>query len=91
MFLNVSLCCVGQVQSKKCIEEVLHFAHEENLFVMADEVNSIATCLLCIVYGSMDVKKKQKKNSLALILSVTFPAVIEWPFASFKRAAQLFI
>uniref|UniRef100_A0A674NKQ1 alanine transaminase n=1 Tax=Takifugu rubripes TaxID=31033 RepID=A0A674NKQ1_TAKRU len=28
----------GQVQSKKCIEEVLHFAHEENLFVMADEV-----------------------------------------------------
>uniref|UniRef100_A0A671U8D6 alanine transaminase n=1 Tax=Sparus aurata TaxID=8175 RepID=A0A671U8D6_SPAAU len=28
----------GQVQSKKCIEEVLHFAYEENLFVMADEV-----------------------------------------------------
>ncbi|XP_034385461.1 alanine aminotransferase 2 [Cyclopterus lumpus] len=28
----------GQVQSKKCIEEVLHFAFEENLFVMADEV-----------------------------------------------------
>ncbi|XP_042273357.1 alanine aminotransferase 2 isoform X1 [Thunnus albacares] len=27
-----------QVQSKKCIEEVLHFAYEENLFVMADEV-----------------------------------------------------
>lgn len=62
MFLNVSLCCVGQVQSKKCIEEVLHFAHEENLFVMADEVNSIATCLLCIVYGSMDVKKKEKQK-----------------------------
>lgn len=32
----------GQVQSKKCIEEVLHFAYEENLFVMADEVNSNA-------------------------------------------------
>ncbi|KAM4606026.1 alanine aminotransferase 2-like [Polymixia lowei] len=28
----------GQVQSKKCIEEVLHFAYEENLFVMSDEV-----------------------------------------------------
>lgn len=28
----------GQVQSKKCMEEVLHFAYEENLFVMADEV-----------------------------------------------------
>ncbi|XP_053716682.1 alanine aminotransferase 2 [Synchiropus splendidus] len=28
----------GQVQSKKCIEEVLHFAYEENLLVMADEV-----------------------------------------------------
>ncbi|KAI5088795.1 alanine aminotransferase 2 [Silurus meridionalis] len=28
----------GQVQSKKCIEDVLHFAYEENLFVMADEV-----------------------------------------------------
>ncbi|KAI4899874.1 hypothetical protein NFI96_012075 [Prochilodus magdalenae] len=27
----------GQVQSKKCIEDVLHFAYEENLFVMADE------------------------------------------------------
>lgn len=26
------------MQSKKCIEEVLHFAYEENLFVMADEV-----------------------------------------------------
>ncbi|XP_076012208.1 alanine aminotransferase 2 [Genypterus blacodes] len=28
----------GQLQSKKCVEEVLHFAYEENLFVMADEV-----------------------------------------------------
>lgn len=28
----------GQVQTKKCIEEVLHFAYEENLLVMADEV-----------------------------------------------------
>uniref|UniRef100_A0AAY5E9Y8 alanine transaminase n=1 Tax=Electrophorus electricus TaxID=8005 RepID=A0AAY5E9Y8_ELEEL len=28
----------GQVQSKKCIKDVLHFAYEENLFVMADEV-----------------------------------------------------
>lgn len=37
------LCCPGQVQSKKCIEDVLHFAYEENLFVMADEVNSTAS------------------------------------------------
>uniref|UniRef100_A0A8C7IT74 alanine transaminase n=1 Tax=Oncorhynchus kisutch TaxID=8019 RepID=A0A8C7IT74_ONCKI len=28
----------GQVQSRKCIEDVLHFAYEENLFVMSDEV-----------------------------------------------------
>ncbi|XP_073533109.1 alanine aminotransferase 2-like [Phyllobates terribilis] len=28
----------GQVQSRKCIEDVLRFAAEENLFVMADEV-----------------------------------------------------
>ncbi|XP_052416637.1 alanine aminotransferase 2 [Carassius gibelio] len=28
----------GQVQSKKCIEEVLNFAYEENLFVLSDEV-----------------------------------------------------
>lgn len=28
----------GQVQSKKCIEEVLHFAYEEKLFVLSDEV-----------------------------------------------------
>lgn len=33
----------GQVQSKKCIEEVLHFAYEENLFVMADEVKFCTT------------------------------------------------
>lgn len=28
----------GQVQSRKCIEEVIHFAWEEKLFLMADEV-----------------------------------------------------
>ncbi|KAG7468524.1 hypothetical protein MATL_G00144100 [Megalops atlanticus] len=28
----------GQVQSRKCIEDVLHFAYEEKLFVMSDEV-----------------------------------------------------
>ncbi|KAM6458500.1 alanine aminotransferase 1 isoform 6-T6 [Liasis olivaceus] len=28
----------GQVQSRKCIEEVIHFAWEEHLFLMADEV-----------------------------------------------------
>lgn len=55
VFECLSHCCVGQVQSKKCIEEVLHFAHEENLFVMADEVNSMVTCALCVVYSSMEV------------------------------------
>uniref|UniRef100_A0A8C6XN99 Alanine aminotransferase 1 n=1 Tax=Naja naja TaxID=35670 RepID=A0A8C6XN99_NAJNA len=28
----------GQVQSRKCIEEVIHFAWKEHLFLMADEV-----------------------------------------------------
>lgn len=28
----------GQVQSRKCIEEVIHFAWEEKLFLLADEV-----------------------------------------------------
>lgn len=33
------LCCViGQVQSRRCIEEVIRFAKEERLFLMADEV-----------------------------------------------------
>lgn len=36
----VMYVCPGQVQNKKCIEDVLQFAYEENLFVMADEVNS---------------------------------------------------
>ncbi|XP_007887603.1 alanine aminotransferase 2 [Callorhinchus milii] len=28
----------GQVQSRKCIEDVIHFAYEEKLFLLADEV-----------------------------------------------------
>ncbi|KAJ1082798.1 hypothetical protein NDU88_002963 [Pleurodeles waltl] len=28
----------GQVQSRRCIEDVIHFAWEENLFLLADEV-----------------------------------------------------
>ncbi|XP_033897301.3 alanine aminotransferase 2 [Acipenser ruthenus] len=28
----------GQVQSRKCIEEVIHFAYKENLFLLSDEV-----------------------------------------------------
>ncbi|KAM4017760.1 alanine aminotransferase 2 [Anomaloglossus baeobatrachus] len=28
----------GQVQSRRCIEEVIHFAYEEGLFLLADEV-----------------------------------------------------
>ncbi|KTF82368.1 hypothetical protein cypCar_00022786 [Cyprinus carpio] len=35
---NPTVMIPRQVQSKKCIEEVLHFAYEENLFVMSDEV-----------------------------------------------------
>nr|XP_040134967.1 alanine aminotransferase 2 [Ictidomys tridecemlineatus] len=29
---------IGQVQSRKCIEDVIHFAWEEKLFLLADEV-----------------------------------------------------
>ncbi|XP_028665485.1 alanine aminotransferase 2 [Erpetoichthys calabaricus] len=28
----------GQVQSRKCIEDVIHFAYEEKLFILSDEV-----------------------------------------------------
>ena len=36
----VSLCgLTGQVQSRQCIEDVIRFAKEEHLFLMADEVN----------------------------------------------------
>lgn len=31
--------CAGQVQSRQCIEDVIRFAKEERLFLMADEVN----------------------------------------------------
>lgn len=91
VFECLSHWCVGQVQSKKCMEEVLHFAHEENLFVMADEVNSIVTCCLCIVYSMNVLKRTKKKSPFDLILSVRFPAVIEQLFPSFKRTGQLFI
>lgn len=40
--MSPKFCSPGQVQTKKCIEEVLHFAYEENLLVMADEVTSNA-------------------------------------------------
>lgn len=29
---------IGQVQSRQCIEDVIRFAKEEHLFLMADEV-----------------------------------------------------
>lgn len=45
LFLRPCLLSTGQVQSKKCIEEVLHFAYEENLFVMSDEVITISARL----------------------------------------------
>lgn len=32
---------IGQVQSRKCIEEVIHFAWEEKLFLLADEVRAV--------------------------------------------------
>lgn len=31
---------LGQVQSRKCIEDVIHFAWEEKLFLLADEVRA---------------------------------------------------
>lgn len=30
----------GQVQSRQCIEDVIHFAWEEKLFLLADEVRA---------------------------------------------------
>lgn len=33
----------GQVQSRQCIEDVIRFAKEERLFLMADEVMYINT------------------------------------------------
>lgn len=33
-------CPSGQVQSRQCIEDVIKFAYEEKLFLMADEVRS---------------------------------------------------
>lgn len=32
-------CVIGQVQSRQCIEDVIRFAKEEHLFLMADEVS----------------------------------------------------
>uniref|UniRef100_A0A8C1W0G6 Alanine aminotransferase 1 n=1 Tax=Cyprinus carpio TaxID=7962 RepID=A0A8C1W0G6_CYPCA len=43
----------GQVQSKKCIEEVLHFAYEENLFVMSDECFSDNIYVLATECGNL--------------------------------------
>lgn len=38
IFLDLQNQTVGQVQSRKCIEDVIHFAWEEKLFLLADEV-----------------------------------------------------
>nr|XP_006641441.1 PREDICTED: alanine aminotransferase 2 [Lepisosteus oculatus] len=44
-YCNPKVLCIinpgnptGQVQSKKCIEDVIHFAYEEKLFILSDEV-----------------------------------------------------
>ncbi|XP_078526813.1 alanine aminotransferase 2 [Lissotriton helveticus] len=44
-YCNPKVLCIinpgnptGQVQSRRCIEDVIHFAWEENLFLLADEV-----------------------------------------------------
>lgn len=34
----IRLLVAGQVQSRKCIEDVIRFAWEEKLFLLADEV-----------------------------------------------------
>lgn len=39
----------GQVLSRKNIEDIIKFAHRENLFIFADEV-SPAECPRCRVY-----------------------------------------
>lgn len=33
---------LGQVQSRKCMEDVIHFAWEEKVFLLADEVRALA-------------------------------------------------
>lgn len=58
-------CALGQVQSKKCIEEVLHFAYEENLFVMADEVNSavdVQSNLAGVSYSNLQLEQSCGAN-----------------------------
>lgn len=40
--LHSALLVPGQVQSRKCIEEVIRFAFEEKLFLLADEVRAAA-------------------------------------------------
>lgn len=44
-YCNPKVLCIinpgnptGQVQNRKCIEDVIHFAWEEKLFLLADEV-----------------------------------------------------
>lgn len=40
-------CVPGQVLTRENIEGIIRFAKEENLFILADEVN-LRICLLCI-------------------------------------------
>lgn len=57
---------IGQVQSRQCIEEVIRFAKEEHLFLMADEVIHLNSDVfhsrfLCLKKTSL-VKAPNKKH-----------------------------
>lgn len=48
-YVSLCLLLVGQVQSRQCIEDVIRFAAEEHLFLMADEV-TVTSCFFLSNY-----------------------------------------
>lgn len=75
------------MQSKKCIEEVLHFAHEENLFVMADEVQAVFIFILTVPAGPPHVHGQHPPPHRLLFLQVYQDNVYsaDCQFHSFKK------
>ncbi|ETE72974.1 Alanine aminotransferase 2 [Ophiophagus hannah] len=58
-YCNPKVLCIinpgnptGQVQNRKCIEEVIHFAWEEKLFLLADEVMKIFSFGDSTIFGN---------------------------------------
>lgn len=69
----------GQVQSKRCIEEVLHFAYEENLLVMADEVSPDDECIVHLLM----------RNPLLSILRNRYPLI--WNVKVFRACVVAYV